>query len=47
MTLIDNAKSCGHTRVAEMNQQVTDNLDRMIRELEDGQDEHKGTADAG
>ncbi|WP_241002957.1 tyrosine-type recombinase/integrase [Streptomyces sp. CB01881] len=46
LTLIDNAKSCGHTRVAEMNQQVTNNLDRMISELEDGQDEHEETADA-
>jgi integrase len=45
LTLIDNAKSCGHTRVAEMNQQVADNLDRMIHELQDGQDEE--TADAG
>ncbi|MER6398907.1 hypothetical protein ABT263_23065 [Kitasatospora sp. NPDC001603] len=46
MTLIDHAKSCGHTRVAEMNQQVTDNLDHMIRELEDSQAEHEETADA-
>jgi ferredoxin len=47
LTLIDNAKSCGHTRVAEMNQQVADNLDRLIHELNDGQDPHKETADAG
>jgi hypothetical protein len=47
LTLINNANSCGHTRVAEMNQQVTENLDRMIREPEDGQDEHEETADAG
>jgi hypothetical protein len=30
-----------------MNQQVADNLDRMIGELEDGQDEGKEAADAG
>lgn len=47
LTLIDNATGCGHTRVAEMNQQVADNLDRMINELEDGQDESPGSADAG
>jgi hypothetical protein len=47
LTWIDNATSCGHTRVAEMNQQVADNLDRMIGELEDGQDEGKEAADAG
>jgi integrase len=47
LTLIDNATSCGHTRVAEMNQQVADNLDRMIHELEDGQDDAEEIADAG
>ncbi|TXS49057.1 integrase [Streptomyces sp. uw30] len=47
LTLIDNATSCGRTRVAEMNQQVADNLDRMIGELDDGQDEGEETADAG
>ncbi|MDX3775907.1 hypothetical protein [Streptomyces europaeiscabiei] len=47
LTLIDNATGCGHTRVAEMNQQVADNLDRMIGELEDGRDEGEETADAG
>ncbi|MFJ6662059.1 hypothetical protein ACIQNG_37790 [Streptomyces sp. NPDC091377] len=45
--MIDNATSCGHTRVAEMNQQVSDNLDRMIDELENGQDEGEETANAG
>ena len=45
MTLIDKAKSSGHTRVAEMNQQVPDNLDRMISEVED--DQHDEAADAG
>ena len=38
LTLIDNATRPGQTRVAEMNQQVVDNLDRMIGELEDGQE---------
>jgi integrase len=47
LTLIDNAKGCGHTRVAEMNQQVAENLDRMIGELEVGQDEPEGATDAG
>ncbi|MFF3159914.1 tyrosine-type recombinase/integrase [Streptomyces sp. NPDC057910] len=45
LTLIDNATGCGHTRVAEMNQQVVDNLDRMIHELEDNEGEE--AADAG
>ncbi|MFJ8026809.1 hypothetical protein [Streptomyces sp. NPDC096311] len=43
--MIDNAKSCGHARVAEMNQQVADNLDRMIGEFEGGHGEE--AADAG
>jgi hypothetical protein len=30
-----------------MNQQVADNLDRMIHELEGSQDEPEETADAG
>ncbi|MFJ5102585.1 tyrosine-type recombinase/integrase [Streptomyces sp. NPDC088554] len=38
LTLIDNAKSCGHSRMTEMNQQVADNLDRMIGEMEDDQE---------
>ncbi|TGB09642.1 site-specific integrase [Streptomyces sp. MZ04] len=38
LTLIDNAKSCGHGRMTEMNQQVADNLDRMIGEMEDDQE---------
>ncbi|MEU2868707.1 tyrosine-type recombinase/integrase [Streptomyces olivoreticuli] len=46
LTLIDNANNCGHTRVAEMNQQVADNLDRMIGELEDGQNEGEEATDA-
>jgi integrase len=45
LTLIDNANGCGHSRVAEMNQQVAENLDRMIRELENGRGEEH--ADAG
>ncbi|MFJ9822575.1 tyrosine-type recombinase/integrase [Streptomyces sp. NPDC101151] len=45
LTLIDNANGCGHQRVAEMNEQVAANLDRMITELEaDGTQE---AADAG
>jgi hypothetical protein len=47
LTLIDNATSCGHSRVAEMNQQVADNLARMIGELETGEDEPEETAHAG
>jgi integrase len=34
LTVIENARSCGHDRIAEMNQQVIDNLDRMIGEIE-------------
>ncbi|MCX2968202.1 MULTISPECIES: hypothetical protein [Streptomyces] len=42
---LGNAKGCGHQRVAEMNEQVVVNLDRMITELEaDGPQE---AADAG
>lgn len=33
VTLIDKAEADGHRRVAEMNQQVLANLDRMITEL--------------
>jgi hypothetical protein len=36
LTLIDVSTSKGHTRVAEMNQQVLTNLDRMIGELDTG-----------
>lgn len=44
VTLIDKAAASGHTRVAEMNKEVLlSNLDRMIVEVDDGQD---GTADA-
>lgn len=46
LTLIDDAKGCGHTRVAEMNQQVADNLDRMISQLEEGPDGCEEAADA-
>jgi hypothetical protein len=46
LTLIDVSKDKGHDRVVEMNQQVLNNLDRMIGEVE--QDEHKeNAADAG
>ncbi|WP_425265292.1 tyrosine-type recombinase/integrase [Streptomyces rubellomurinus] len=45
LTLIDNAKCCGHQRVAEMNEQVLTNLDRMITELEaDGPQEAAGAS---
>ncbi|WP_240361739.1 tyrosine-type recombinase/integrase [Streptomyces sp. MBT27] len=46
LTLIDNAKGCGHQRVAEMNEQVLINLDRMIGEL-DADGEAPEAADAG
>ncbi|GDY70478.1 MULTISPECIES: transposase [Streptomyces] len=46
LTLIDNAKSCGHSRMTEMNQQVADNLDRMIGEMEDDQETETCTKDA-
>lgn len=44
LTLIDTAKAAGQDRVAEMNQQVLANLDRMITGVEHGQNE---AADAG
>ena len=46
LTLIDNAKDCGHTRVAEMNEQVAENLDRMINQLEEDPGPVEGAADA-
>ncbi len=46
LTLLTEAKSCGHTRVAEMNQQVLTNLDRMIGELEADQTDDRQAADA-
>jgi integrase len=46
LTLIDSAEAAGHTRVAQMNQQVLTNLDRMIGEVEDP-DQKDGAADAG
>lgn len=45
LTLVDVSKDKGHNRVVEMNQQVLDNLDRMIGEAE--KDEQEGAADAG
>jgi len=42
LTLIDNAKANGHTRVGEMNKDVLTNLDRMIG----GIDQQAGEADA-
>jgi integrase len=47
LTLIDNAKGCGHIRIAEMNQQVADNLGRMISQLEERPDEREEAANAG
>jgi site-specific recombinase XerD len=45
LTLIDVSKDRGHGRVVEMNQQVLDNLDRMIGEVE--KDEQENATDAG
>jgi integrase len=44
LTLIEAAEGKGQTRVAEMNQQVLGNLDRMITEVEK---DEQGAADAG
>ena len=44
LTLIDVSQDKGQTRVAEMNTQVLANLDRMIGEIEKGN--QAGTADA-
>jgi site-specific recombinase XerD len=43
LTLIDQAETDGHTRVAQMNQQVLANLDKMINGIGD---QPTGTADA-
>jgi len=40
LTLIDQAEAAGHTRVAQMNQQVLTNLDTMIGQLEQVADNH-------
>jgi hypothetical protein len=45
LTLIQAAAGNGHTRVAEMNQQVLTNLDKMISEIET--DNGPGVANAG
>lgn len=47
LTLIQDAEACGHTRVAQMNQQVLTNLDRMIGGVDEGHEAGDGTADAG
>lgn len=48
LTLIDNAKSCGRTRVAEMNEQVAENLNCMINQLaEEVPDDQAETGNAG
>jgi hypothetical protein len=44
LTLVQVSTSKGHARVAEMNQQVLTNLDRMISEVE--KDEPTEAADA-
>jgi integrase len=46
LTIVSDAKTSGHTRVADMNQQVADNLDRMITQLE-ADHEREDVADAG
>ena len=50
LTLIDNAQTAGHARMAEMNEQVLANLTAMITEVEKdaaaSQDEPSGHADA-
>jgi integrase len=43
LTIIDKAEADGHTRVAEMNNQVLTNLDKMIAEIDE---EPTGAADA-
>ena len=45
LTLIDQAKTAGQERVAQMNSQVLTNLDRIIREVEN--DDEVAVADAG
>jgi len=45
LTLVQNAGRTGRTRVAEMNQQVLANLDKMITEIE--KDSESEAADAG
>ena len=45
LTLIEISASNGQARLAEMNQQVLTNLDRMIAEIE--KDNESGAADAG
>jgi hypothetical protein len=45
LTLIEVSREKGHDRVVEMNQQVLNNLDRMISEVE--KDEQEDPADAG
>jgi ferredoxin len=45
LTLIDQAKTAGQERVAQMNSQVLSNLDRIIREVEN--DDEVAVADAG
>jgi hypothetical protein len=47
LQIITAAEAAGHTRVAEMNRQVADNLGKIITALEtDGQDSRKAAAGA-
>ena len=47
LQLITAAEASGHARVAEMNKQVTANLDKIITALEaDSQDGQEAAADA-
>ncbi|WP_329266956.1 hypothetical protein [Streptomyces sp. NBC_01451] len=47
LTPIDTAKTCAHARVAEMNGQVAENLDRMIDQLEDDTVHHTSVSVSG
>jgi hypothetical protein len=46
LALVTAAEAAGHTRVAEMNKQVTANLDKIITVLEDDAGSHQAAADA-
>ena len=46
LTIISVAEACGQTRLTETNQQVADNLQRIITALEDDTDPTGATADA-
>jgi hypothetical protein len=44
LQIITTAEARGHTRVAEMNRQVADNLNRIITSLEDNDTDQQETA---